>query len=898
MEQSKQTDSTIISQDSTRYYTLTSEESLERLNGHIDGLNESEITSRRAKYGLNKLQEGKQRTLVEKFIDQFKDFMIGVLLAAAIVSAMVGEVSDAFIILIVVILNAVLGVFQETQAEEAINALRDMASPLAKVKRDGHTLSIKSEEIVPGDIVLLEAGDIVPADMRLIESNSLKIEEAALTGESVPVEKYCDVIDDADASLGDRLNMAYSSTNVTYGRGLGIVTRTGMSTEVGQIANMLNDSDEKKTPLQENQEKLGKSLTIAILIIAAIIFVTGVIRQGHILHMVLISISIAVAAIPEGLPAISTIILAIGTQNMAKRNALVRKLPAVETLGGTQIICSDKTGTLTMNQMTVEKVMYDNKIHDVKENISLEHPMIAAMSLANDTKQSKDGQLLGDPTETALVQFALDKGFDLKGALETSPRVGEVPFDSTRKMMSTIHDLGNGRYLVTAKGAPDLFLTHCSKILDKGEVRPLNSNDVQEINQHNHAMATQALRVLATGYKFISDLPSELTAETIEHDLVFAGLAGMIDPEREEAKASIRTAKDAGIRTIMITGDHKDTAAAIAKRLGILDAANEHGVLTGAELNQMSDEELKDQVAQYSVYARVSPEHKVRIVKAWQSHGKVVAMTGDGVNDAPSLKAADIGVGMGITGTEVSKGASDMVLADDNFQTIVFAVEEGRKVFANIQKAVQYLLSANLGEVMTMFVATMLSWSILEPVHILWINLVTDVFPAIALGMEPTEEGIMDQKPRGRSSNFLSNGVGLSIIYQGIIEGSLTLFMYWYVVHVKHEAIPVAETMAFATLGLIQLFHAFNVKSVFKSLITGKPFANKPFNLAILLSAFMHLIVIVTPGLRDFFDSTPLGATEWLEILFTAFSIVPIVELSKFIMRKTGIEAKEMGMKE
>lgn len=895
MEESKQSVATQVSKDSTAYYTYSSQDALDKLGAHSDGLNDREVAARLSQYGPNKLQEGKQRSLLQKFIDQFKDFMIGVLLLAAVVSAFVGEVSDAFIILIVVILNAVLGVFQETQAEEAINALRDMASPLAKVKRDGHTQSIKSEEIVPGDIVLLEAGDIVPADLRLIESNSLKIEEAALTGESVPVEKFSDVIIDKDAGLGDRLNMAYSSTNVTYGRAVGVVTRTGMATEVGQIASMLNESGEKKTPLQENQEKLGKALTIAILIIAAIIFVTGVIRQGHILHMILIAISIAVAAIPEGLPAITTIILAIGTQNMAKRKALVRKLPAVETLGGTQIICSDKTGTLTMNQMTVEKVMYDDAIHSVNETISLEHPMIAAMSLANDTKLGKDGELIGDPTETALIQFALNKGFDLKDALETSPRVGEVPFDSTRKMMSTVHDLGNGRYLVTAKGAPDLFLTHCSKILDHGQVRHISPDDIQRIGDHNHDMATQALRVLATGYKFLDSLPSDFTPESIEKDLVFAGLAGMIDPEREEAKISIQTAKEAGIRTIMITGDHKDTAAAIAKRLGILEEGQTHGVLTGAELNQLSDEDLAAQVSNYSVYARVSPEHKVRIVKAWQANNKVVAMTGDGVNDAPSLKTADIGVGMGITGTEVSKGASDMVLADDNFQTIVVAVEEGRKVFANIQKAVQYLLSANLGEVMTMFVATMLGWSILEPVHILWINLVTDVFPAIALGMEPTEKGIMKQKPRGRSSNFLSNGVGLSIIYQGLIEGSLTLFMYWYVVHVKHESTPVAETMAFASLGLIQLFHAFNVKSVFKTLITGQPFANKPFNYAILLSAFMHLIVIVTPGLRDFFDSTPLNAVEWFEILLTSFAIVPIVELAKFLMRKTGIEEKEMG---
>lgn len=883
-----------MEQQTKPVYLQSVEEVFNEVQSSPAGLSSQEVASRLEKYGANTLQEGKKKSLLEKFVDQFKDFMILVLLVAAVVSmfAHSGEPdpTDAVIILAVVLLNAILGVFQESKAEEAIEALKKMASPVASVLRDGHVEHVKGEDIVVGDIVILEAGDVVPADMRLFEVNTVKIEESALTGESVPVDKDLVIPTGDEVGIGDRTNMAFSSTNVTYGRAVGVVTSTGMNTEVGKIANMLANTEEGKTPLQENQDALGKWLTIMILVIAVIIFVVGMLRGNEWTHMLLTAIAIAVAAIPEGLPAISTIILALGTQKMAQRNALVRKLPAVETLGGVEIICSDKTGTLTLNQMTVEKMVYDNEIHDASEEISNDNMALRVMNLANDTKISQDNSLLGDPTETAMVQYGLDKKYDVREELVNIPRVAEVPFDSTRKLMTTIHQLEDGKYLVATKGAPDMLLDRVTKIEKHGEVSAFTEDDRTTLMKLNKEMATQALRVLAMAYKVIDTLPETIDTDSIEHDLIFAGLVGMIDPERKEAAAAIKVAQSAGIRTIMITGDHRDTAQAIAKRLGILRPDQEDGVLTGGELNDISDEELERTVETYSVYARVSPEHKVRIVKAWQKNGKVVSMTGDGVNDAPSLKQADIGVGMGITGTEVSKGASDMVLADDNFETIVVAVEEGRKVFSNIQKAVQYLLSANFGEVMTMFVATMAGWSILEPIHILWINLVTDVFPAIALGLEEAEADIMNHPPRGKSSNFLSNGVLPSIFYQGFFEGAITLFVFWYATEVAKWGNPVGETMAFATLGLIQLFHAFNVKSVYKSLGQVGAFKNKMFNYAILVSAVMLLSVMVIPGLTNVFDVATLTAGQWLFVVGSAFSIVPIVEIAKAIMRAMGMD--------
>ena len=884
----------MLEQQTKPVYLQSVEEVFNEVQSSPAGLSSQEVASRLEKYGANTLQEGKKKSLLEKFVDQFKDFMILVLLVAAVVSmfAHSGEPdpTDAIIILAVVLLNAILGVFQESKAEEAIEALKKMASPVASVLRDGHVEHIKGEDIVVGDVVILEAGDVVPADMRLFEVNTVKIEESALTGESVPVDKDLVIPAGDEVGIGDRTNMAFSSTNVTYGRAVGVVTSTGMNTEVGKIANMLANTEEGKTPLQENQDALGKWLTIMILVIAVIIFLVGMLRGNEWTHMLLTAIAIAVAAIPEGLPAISTIILALGTQKMAQRNAIVRKLPAVETLGGVEIICSDKTGTLTLNQMTVEKMVYDNEIHDASEEISKDNIALRVMNLANDTKISQDNSLLGDPTETAMVQYGLDKNYDVREELVNIPRIAEVPFDSTRKLMTTIHQLEDGKYLVATKGAPDMLLDRVTKIEKHGEVSAFTEDDRTTLMKLNKEMATQALRVLAMAYKVIDTLPETVDTDSIEHDLIFAGLVGMIDPERKEAAAAIKVAQSAGIRTIMITGDHRDTAQAIAKRLGILRPDQEDGVLTGGELNDISDEELERTVENYSVYARVSPEHKVRIVKAWQKNGKVVSMTGDGVNDAPSLKQADIGVGMGITGTEVSKGASDMVLADDNFETIVVAVEEGRKVFANIQKAVQYLLSANFGEVMTMFVATMAGWSILEPIHILWINLVTDVFPAIALGLEEAEADIMNHPPRGKGSNFLSNGVLPSIFYQGFFEGGITLFVFWYATHIANWGNPVGETMAFATLGLIQLFHAFNVKSVYKSLGTVGAFKNKMFNYAILVSAVMLLSVMVIPGLTTVFDVAILTAEQWLFVVGAAFSIVPIVEIAKAIMRAMGMD--------
>ena len=884
----------MLEQQTKHVYLQSVEDVFKEVQSSPSGLSSQEAASRLEKYGANTLQEGKKKTLLEKFVDQFKDFMILVLLVAAVVSMFAHQgdpdPTDAIIILAVVLLNAVLGVFQESKAEEAIEALKKMASPVASVLRDGHVEHIKGEDIVVGDVVILEAGDVVPADMRLFEVNTVKIEESALTGESVPVDKDLVIPAGDEVGIGDRTNMAFSSTNVTYGRAVGVVTSTGMNTEVGKIANMLANTEEGKTPLQENQDALGKWLTIMILVIAVIIFVVGLLRGNEWTHMLLTAIAIAVAAIPEGLPAISTIILALGTQKMAQRNALVRKLPAVETLGGVEIICSDKTGTLTLNQMTVEKMVYNNEIHDASEEISNDNMALRVMNLANDTKISQDNSLLGDPTETAMVQYGLDKNYDVREELVNIPRIAEVPFDSTRKLMTTIHQLEDGKYLVATKGAPDMLLDSVTKIEKHGEVSAFTEDDRTKLMKLNKEMATQALRVLAMAYKVIDTLPETIDTDSIEHDLIFAGLVGMIDPERKEAAAAIKVAQSAGIRTIMITGDHRDTAQAIAKRLGILRPDQEDGVLTGGELNDISDEELERTVETYSVYARVSPEHKVRIVKAWQKNGKVVSMTGDGVNDAPSLKQADIGVGMGITGTEVSKGASDMVLADDNFETIVVAVEEGRKVFANIQKAVQYLLSANFGEVMTMFVATMAGWSILEPIHILWINLVTDVFPAIALGLEEAEADIMNHPPRGKSSNFLSNGVLPSIFYQGFFEGGITLFVFWYATEVAKWGNPVGETMAFATLGLIQLFHAFNVKSVYKSLGQVGAFKNKMFNYAILLSSVMLLSVMVIPGLTTVFDVATLTAGQWLFVVASAFMIVPIVEVVKVIMRAMGLD--------
>ena len=741
---------------------------------------------------------------------------------------------------------------------------------------------------------MLEAGDVVPADMRLIEAASLKIEESALTGESVPVEKDITETVEAEAGIGDRVNMCYQNSNVTYGRGTGVVTNTGMYTEVGKIADMLANADESQTPLKQSLEQLSKTLTYLIIAIALVTFLVSVfIRGEQPLEGLMVAVALAVAAIPEGLPAIVTILLSLGTTTLAKRNAIVRKLPAVETLGSTEIIASDKTGTLTMNQMTVEKVYTNGQLQNADTELGADNTTLRIMTFANDTKVDPDGKLIGDPTETALVQFGLDHNFDVREVLKSEPRVAELPFDSDRKLMSTIHKEPDGSYFVAVKGAPDQLIKRVTRIEINGEVRPITDEDKQAILAVNKDLAKQALRVLMMAYKTTSEIPT-LESEVVESDLIFSGLVGMIDPERPEAAEAVRVAKEAGIRPIMITGDHQDTAEAIAKRLGIIDPNDtEDRVITGAELNELSDEEFQKVFKQYSVYARVSPEHKVRIVKAWQNEGKVVAMTGDGVNDAPSLKTADIGIGMGITGTEVSKGASDMVLADDNFATIIVAVEEGRKVFSNIQKSIQYLLSANMAEVFIIFFATLFGWDVLQPVHLLWINLVTDTLPAIALGVEPAEPGIMTHRPRGRQSNFFDGGVFSAIMYQGVFQTILVLAVYgWGLVfpehHTQAEIHADALTMAYATLGLIQLLHAFNVKSVYQSVFKVGLFRNKTFNWAIPVAFILLMATIVVPGFNNLFHVSHLSFTQWLAVIVGSFLIVVLVEIVKAIQRALG----------
>ena len=877
----------------TKYYQLTGEQALAELKSSANGLTETEVKARQEKYGPNVLESKKHTTLLQKFIAQFKDLMIVILMVAALVAMLAGEVSDALIIFLVVILNAVFGVFQEAKAENAIDALQEMTTPYSRVKRNGVVMQVKSDEIVPGDIVLLEAGDIVPADMRILESSSLKIEEAALTGESVPVDKESSVLTEKEPPLGEQSNLCFMNTSVTYGTAEAVVFATGMQTQVGHIATMLDEVDNSVTPLQKHITHLSKVLTVLILIIAVVIFVFGVMTgRESVLDMLLTAISLAVAAIPEGLPAIVTITLALGTQTMAKRKALVRKLPAVETLGTTEIIASDKTGTLTQNKMTVEQLYTDHNLVAADSfKVSPEKRLAQIMILANDSQETPDG-LVGDPTETALIQYYLDRQMDVKQVQNDFPRINSIPFDSERKMMSAIVSHAGQRYLMT-KGAVDEILQRTTKIEDNGEVRPITQADKDKILNTNQELALEALRVLGFAYKPLTEAESnvEATSDNFENDLIFAGMIGMIDPQRPEVKDAVAEAKSAGIRPLMITGDHKDTARAIAIRLGIIQPDDESGVITGRDLDAMSDEELKQNVAKYSVYARVAPEHKVRIVKAWQAHGKIVAMTGDGVNDAPALKTADIGVGMGITGTEVSKNASDIVLADDNFATIILAVREGRKVFANIQKAIQYLLSANLGEVLTLFMMTMLNWSIFAPVQILWINLVTDTFPAIALGVEKGEKDIMKKKPRGSKSNFLSNGVGSSIIYQGILEGVLTLGVYWIAINYPfHETSAQihadALTMSYATLGVIQLFHAFNSKSIHGTIFSKETFNNKYFNIAVLASAVLLAMTIFVPAFNSTFHVTTLALEQWGIVLGAGALMIIIVEVVKFFQRK------------
>ncbi|MBN7274210.1 HAD-IC family P-type ATPase [Ligilactobacillus pobuzihii] len=875
------------------YYQDTTQEVLKKFEVTPDGLTERQAEDRLQKNGKNELAGEKRTTILQKFINQFKDLMIIILLIATVISLLIGEASDALIIFLVVVLNAAFGVFQESKAENAIDALQEMTTPYTRVRRDGQVQQIQSNEVTLGDIILLEAGDVVPADARIIEAHNLKIEESALTGESVPTEKHSDVLEAEKPGIGDQDNMAFMNTNVTYGTAEAIVTGIGMETQVGQIADMISGVEQTTTPLQKNIDHLSKILSILILVIAAVIFIFGTATGRETpFDMLLTAISLAVAAIPEGLPAIVTITLALGTQTMSKENALVRKLPAVETLGTTEIIASDKTGTLTQNKMTVEQIFTNQKLMKVSDySLPLSSRMASIMILANDSQQSKDG-LIGDPTETALIQYFIDKNDDLKEVKDNYERLDSVPFDSDRKLMSAIVKNNDNEVYCLTKGAVDVLLDHTTQINVDGEVREITDEDRQKINDTNSDLAHRALRVLAYAYKPVDKVADQATSQVYENDLIFVGLTGMIDPERPEVKEAVNEAKSAGIRPLMITGDHKETAQAIATRLGIIEKGDDQGVITGSQLDEMSDEQLQKDVDQYSVYARVSPEHKVRIVKAWQSHDKIVAMTGDGVNDAPALKTADIGVGMGITGTEVSKGAADIVLADDNFATIITAVREGRKVFANIQKAVQYLLSANLGEVLTLSLMTFANWDIFLPVHILWINLVTDTFPAIALGVEVGEPDAMEHKPRGQKSTFLSNGVGSSIIYQGVLESFLTLGVYLLaILYPEHSGSDMihadALTMSFITLGMLQLGHAFNCKSIHRSIFSKETFENKFFNWAILGSGLLLAATIFIPGFNDIFHVTPLNAAQWSMILGAVVLMIVIVEIVKLVQRKT-----------
>ncbi len=856
------------------------------------GLNDRQVEERFEKFGYNEIEAKKKRTTLMMLVDQFKDFMIIVLIVAALISFSVGEKTDAIIILAIVLLNAVLGIVQESKAEKSLEALQKLSAPTAKAFRNDRVNVVPAKELVPGDIVYLEAGDLVPADARLIDAANLKIEESALTGESVPVEKDVEKIEGENIPLGDRKNMVFSSSVVTYGRGSAVIVDTGMNTEVGKIAGMIMKEEDKVTPLQQKLEQIGKMLGIAALVICAIIFGVGVLQGREIFEMFLTAVSLAVAAIPEGLPAIVTIVLALGVQRMVTKNAIIRKLPAVETLGGASVICSDKTGTLTQNKMTVVRLATAYGSWDITSEIDKEEkPVITNIlekaTLCNDSKLEKvDGEwdAIGDPTETALVIAAANIGKLKKDLEKEKPRVQEVPFDSDRKMMTTIHKEDAG-YVVITKGAPDVLLGRCCNVLTSEDIIGINDDEISKIEEANSMMADQALRVLAVAFKEIKELPDVVSTETVEEDLTFVGLIGMIDPPREEAKEAVALCRAAGIKPVMITGDHKATAVAIAKELGILE--DEAQALTGTELDQLDQAYLNENVEQYSVYARVSPEHKVKIVKAWRSKGHVVAMTGDGVNDAPALKSANIGCAMGITGTDVAKGAAHMVLTDDNFATIVAAVKEGRGIFANIQKSIQFLLSCNIGEIITLFLAILLYWDApLLPIHILWVNLITDSLPALALGVEPVEDNVMDRNPRDPKKSLFADGLALYIGIQGIMIGGLTLTAFalgqhFLTVGLTAEAsLVVARTMAFATLSLSQLVHAFNIRSN-RSLFSVGVFTNRMMLIAFAVSGLLQLSVLTIPVLQDIFKVTTLNGSQWGTVIALSVAPLVLVEIGK-----------------
>lgn len=879
-----------------KHYLSTPEEVFKETGSSEKGLTSEQAQKRLEENGKNRLEEGKKKSVIRRLLEQFADPMIIILIVAAAISGITaafegGFPSDVIIILFVVILNAILGVVQESKAEKAIEALQEMAAATSKVERDGKVMQIKSEDLVVGDVIILEAGDAVPADARIIESASLKIEEAALTGESVPVNKFIDIINlkdtEKDVPLGDRKNMMYMGSSVVYGRGRAVVTATGMDTEMGKIAGALAQAQDGQTPLQKKLAQLSKILSFIVIGICAVIFAIGIIRElvtgnqiglEFLLNTFMIAVSLAVAAIPEGLAAVVTVVLSIGVTNMSKKNAIIRKLTAVETLGCAQIICSDKTGTLTQNKMTVVEHYGDD-----------EKMLATGMALCTDVNIDENKEIIGEPTEAALVAYALTLDLNKNDLSKNEPRVAEAPFDSMRKMMSTVHSK-DGAYIQYTKGAPDEVLKCCTKILKEGKVRDITEADRTEILKKNKEYADRALRVLACSFKELSEIPADQSPEALEKDLVFCGLVGMIDPVRPEVKAAIEECRTAGIRPIMITGDHKDTATAIAMELGIID--NPDAAITGAQLNEISDEDFEKDVEKYSVYARVQPEHKVRIVNAWKKRGMITAMTGDGVNDAPSIKSADIGVGMGITGTDVTKNVADMVLADDNFATIVSAVEEGRRIYDNIRKSIQFLLASNLSEVLSIFFANLLGFTILKPVHLLWINLVTDCFPALALAMEKGEKNIMSRPPRNSKDGIFSGGVGFDIFYQGLFVTGLTLAAY-FIGHYIEAGVweitnsPDGMTMAFLTMSMCEIFHSLNMRSQRGSTVamTFRGSHNMYLFGSCLMSLLMTTVVIYVPFLANAFDFQTIDLMEYAVALALAFAIIPLVEIVKAIER-------------
>ena len=886
------------------YHTIGVDEALARAESSRDGLTKEESDKRLKRDGLNEFEAGKKKNLFQKFLAQFKDVMILVLIAAAIVSAVIAivrkdytDLIDSGIILLIVLLNAVIGLVQENKAEAALDALKSMNKPYAKVLRSGVRESVKSSEIVVGDVVILEAGDVVPADLRLISSASLKIEEAALTGESVPSEKNADAVVNADAPLGDRLNMAYSGGTVSYGRGEGVVVATGMKTEVGKIAKMLSSADETETPLKKQLAKTAKILSLVVIGIAVVIFAASLLRhtsdvKNVALEAFMSSVAIAVAAIPEGLPAVVTVVLALGVQRMSKRNAIVRNLPAVETLGCCEIICSDKTGTLTLNRMTVKKlytVSGGTVTAEAYESSDERDLLVRTMVLCNDSERAENNYF-GDPTETALAVFADEKGYGYEKTRQAWARVDEIPFDSIRKTMTTVNFDG-GKKIAYVKGATDMMLEKCAYVYENGSVRSMTEQDKKDVRKANKEMATTALRVLGAAVKF-DDLDNK---DALESDMVFVGLVGMIDPPRAEVKDAVKLCAKAGIRPIMITGDHIDTASAIAKEIGILREGDE--VMTGAQVDAMNDEEFAAIIRKVSVFARVSPENKVRIVKTYRGFGNVVAMTGDGVNDAPSIKEADIGIGMGITGTDVSKGAADIILTDDNFATIVGAVEEGRKIYANIAKTVQFLLSANIAEVLCLFIATViLDIKFLTPVMILWVNMVTDSLPALGLGLEDAENDVMSDPPRNAKKSLFHGATGRNILLQGVVQTALVMLSFCLGSYVMNDGVAnheVGMTMAFVSLSFIQLFHSFNLKSQKNTLFGKNMFKNRLLNLSFLVGVALVLIPVLVPGLHTVFGAATLHWSEWLVAVACAIAIIPIVEVQKAIERAVGEKTRK-----